>query len=62
MYTIQEVADELKLSYQKVYRMIQEGEIGAKQFGNAWRVPADELKRLKTIEPRPIPQVNAIEA
>jgi excisionase family DNA binding protein len=53
MYTIQEVADELKLSYQKVYRMIQDNEIAAKQFGNAWRIPADELKRLKTIEPRP---------
>ena len=51
MYTIDQVANDLRLSYQKVYRMVRKGEIKAQQFGDAWRIPEAEYKRLMMIEP-----------
>ena len=50
MYTIDQVADSLHLSYQKAYRMVRKGEIKAQQFGSAWRIPQAEYDRLMMIE------------
>ena len=51
VYTIQEAAELLKLSYQTVYRMIQAGGLRAVRFGTAYRIPASEIARL--LEPLP---------
>jgi len=56
MYTIDQVATDLRLSYQKVYRMVRKGEIRAQQFGDAWRIPEAEYKRLMMID-QPAPEV-----
>lgn len=48
MYTIQEVADELKLSRMKVWRMVRAGEIKSVRFGTAYRIPDEEVERIKT--------------
>ena len=56
MYTIYQMAKDLHLSYQKVYRMVRKGEIKAQQFGDAWRIPEAEYKRLMMID-QPAPEV-----
>lgn len=53
MYTIEEVADKLRLDYQTIYRMVRRGEISAKRFGNQWRIPEQEMTRLLTF-PQPL--------
>ena len=55
MYTIDQVASDLRLSYQKVYRMVRKGEIRAQQFGDAWRIPEAEYRRLMMID-QPAPE------
>ena len=42
-YTIQEVADKLKVAYLTVYRWIQAGKLKAKKAGKQYRITKGEL-------------------
>lgn len=44
-YSIQEVADKLKVAYLTVYRWIQSGKLGAVKAGKQYRVENNELKK-----------------
>lgn len=43
-YTIQEVADMLKVAYLTVYRWIQAGKLVAYKAGKQYRIKEDDLK------------------
>ena len=47
LYTIEEVAKELKISEITVRRMIQYGVLKAVKIGVQWRIPQDEVDRVK---------------
>lgn len=47
MFTIKEVAAELKISARTVWKMIRAGEIQSARIGKQYRIPANELARLK---------------
>jgi len=47
VYTLKEVASELKLSYHMVFNLVHSGKIKAVRFGNHWRVTESELERVK---------------
>lgn len=47
MFTIEEVANELKLHKMTIYRMIERGWIKAIKIGKSWRITEKELKKLK---------------
>ena len=43
-YTLQEVADKLKVSYQTVYRWVHSGQLVGHKFGTEWRIKAEDLE------------------
>lgn len=45
-YTIQEVADILKVHHQTVRKMIREGRLPAEQMGTVWRIRKDDLEKV----------------
>lgn len=45
-YSLQEVADLLKVSKQSIYNWLKEGRIKAKKYGREYRVTQEELNRL----------------
>lgn len=45
-YSLQEVADLLKVSKQSIYNWLKEGRIKAKKYGKEYRVTQEELNRL----------------
>lgn len=47
VYTLKEVAEELKLSYHMVFNMVHAGKLQAVRFGKHWRVSEVELERVK---------------
>ena len=51
LYTVQEAADTLRVSYSTVIRMIQAGSLHAVKIAWLWRIPASEIARL--LEPLP---------
>lgn len=46
LMTVNRVAEELGVSNKTVYRMIADGQLKAVRIRNAWRISADELKRV----------------
>ena len=44
--TVNRVAEVLGVSNKTVYRMIADGQLKAVRIRNAWRISADELKRV----------------
>ena len=44
-YTLQEVADRLKVSYRTVFRWVHAGELPAYKLGQEWRVGEQDLER-----------------
>lgn len=44
-YTIYEVAEKLGFHHNTVRRMIKNGELPAKKYGNTWRIRVDDLQR-----------------
>mgnify|MGYP000853422453 CR=1 FL=1 len=45
-YTLQEVAEKLKLNVRTLYKWIREGKLNAVKLGDVWRIPESELNRL----------------
>lgn len=45
-YTLQEVAEKLKLNVRTLYKWIRESKLNAVKLGDVWRIPESELKRL----------------
>jgi len=43
-YTIQEIADRLKVNYRTVYRWVRAGKLPAYKFGQDWRITESDLK------------------
>lgn len=43
-YTLQEVADRLKVNYRTVYRWVHEGTLPAYQVGQFWRVSESDFR------------------
>ncbi len=43
-YTIQDVADRLKVSYRTVFRWVHAGELAAYKLGQEWRISEEDLK------------------
>jgi acetyl-CoA synthetase len=43
-YTLQEIADRLKVNYRTVYRWVRAGKLPAYKFGQDWRVTESDLK------------------
>lgn len=46
VYTLDEVAELLKVTYRTVYKYIQDGELKATKIGKFWRVTEKDLKEL----------------
>lgn len=46
IYTLQEVADTLRLTRQTIYNNVKSGRIKAAKFGKAYRVTKEELDRV----------------
>ncbi|MGO5240179.1 helix-turn-helix domain-containing protein [Parolsenella sp. LCP21S3_E11] len=46
LMTVNRVAEVLGVSNKTVYRMIADGQLKAVRIRNAWRISADELKRV----------------
>jgi excisionase family DNA binding protein len=42
-YTVQEVADRLRVSRKTIYRMVERGEIRAVRLGDVYRIPREGL-------------------
>ena len=47
MYKLKDVAHILNVHYNTVYRLVQSGKIKAILVGKVWRVPEEEIQRLK---------------
>ena len=47
MYTIEEVAAILRISYRSAWLMVKGGKIKAIKVGNQWRIPEAEVERIK---------------
>lgn len=45
-YTIDEFAQEARISTKTVRRWLKEGKIKGKQFGRIWRIPPSELQKI----------------
>lgn len=45
-YTVAQVAAALQLPYKKTLRLVQDGVIHGRRFGQHWRIPDLELERL----------------
>jgi excisionase family DNA binding protein len=43
-YTIQDVADRLKVSYRTVFRWVHAGDLPAYKLGQEWRITEEDLK------------------
>jgi excisionase family DNA binding protein len=43
-FTLQEVADALKVNYMTVYRWVRAGKLPAYKFGTEWRVEDSDLR------------------
>jgi acetyl-CoA synthetase len=43
-YTLQDIADRLKVSYRTVYRWVRAGKLPAYKFGQDWRVKESDLR------------------
>ncbi len=55
-YTLQEVAERLRVSYRTVYRWVRSGKLPAYQLGQEWRITDEDLKRF--LEARRTPKPN----
>ena len=44
-FTLQEIADKLKVHYRTVYRWVQDGKLEAYQFGQDYRVKASDIEK-----------------
>ncbi len=55
-YTLQEVAERLKVSYRTVYRWVRSGELPAYQLGQEWRITERDLSQF--LEARRTPKLN----
>lgn len=47
MYSLKEVAKILSVHYNTVYRYVQQGTIKAVLVGGVWRVPEEEIQKIK---------------
>lgn len=47
MYTTEEMAEILGISYQTAYRLIKAGKIKAVRIGGAFRIEKEEVERIK---------------
>ena len=47
LYTLEEVANMLRVTKQTVYNMLWKGRIKGQKSGREWRIPATELERLQ---------------
>jgi len=45
-YTLQEIAEILKISEITIYRYIKKGKIKAIKIGKKWRIKSEELERI----------------
>jgi excisionase family DNA binding protein len=43
LLTVQEVADELRLTFRTVYRYLQEGQLRGQKLGRTWRIRRSDL-------------------
>jgi excisionase family DNA binding protein len=43
-YTLQDIAERLKVSYRTVYRWVRAGRLPAYKFGTDWRVKESDLR------------------
>lgn len=43
-YTLQEVADRLKVNYRTVYRWVHAGQLPAYKLGKEWRIEEEDLR------------------
>jgi excisionase family DNA binding protein len=53
-YTLQEIADRLKVNYRTVYRWVRADKLPAYKFGSEWRVAEADME--KFIEERRTPR------
>ena len=44
-YTLQEIADQLKVNYRMVYRWVRAGTLPAYKFGSEWRVTETDIEK-----------------
>lgn len=44
-FTVQEVADRLRVASRTIYRLLSEGHLEAVRVGRNWRIPAAALER-----------------
>jgi excisionase family DNA binding protein len=52
-YTLQDIADRLKVSYRTVYRWVHAGKLPAYKFGTDWRVKESDLRNFVEAHRRP---------
>lgn len=50
-YTVEEVAEILKVHTRTVYRMLERGELRGFQVGRLWRIPQDSLETFMRGQP-----------
>ncbi len=53
LHTVAEVADELRVARETLYRSIRRGEVEVVRFGGVIRIREAEVDRLKQPEPKP---------
>lgn len=59
-YSVEEVADRLKVSQQTVRAWLKDGKIESYQFGRQWRIRRDEVERLiQASKRKPQPTIRA---
>ena len=46
-YTVQEVAERLRVSRKTIYRMVERGEIRAVRLGDVYRIPRESFEALR---------------
>ena len=51
--TVAEVADELRVNRETLYRSIRRGDVEVVRFGSVIRIRAAEVERLTRAEPKP---------
>ena len=45
-YTVQEVADRMRVSRKTIYRLVERGELRAVRLGDVYRIPREALEAL----------------
>lgn len=58
MYTIQEAADAMGMTRQRLHVLIQQGRVTAHRFGRVWMVPEDAIGKIEPGKPTGRPRIH----